>query len=257
MTPARSSSPSVPPGDARAAFARPAPLVGFLALLALLVLSQFYGALVLGPAAVAELDGGPGSAGLIQSVFGISYAAGFLVWGPLVDRFGATRMLLLGLAVLAVTTGLVALAPGLPWLIAARIAQGAAAASFAPAAFAHVGAHLPPPARAAAITVFTSAFLAAAVLGQVAAQAVAEALSWRWFFGGSAILLAAALVVAVTRLRADGPLGPAPASPLRTLLRLLGSGAIPPLLLATLAILGPFTAVYAALGQAGPVAGGS
>lgn len=230
-------------------------MVAFLAVLALVVLSQLYGALVLGPAAAAEFAAG--SAGLVQTAFGVAYAAGFIAWGPLVDRFGAKRMLLLGLASLVLTTTLVALAPGMPWLIAGRIAQGLVAASFAPAAFAYFGARLPMPARITAITVLTSSFLAAAVLGQVAAEAITEAMSWRWFFGISAILLAAGLGIGARMLQADSARERAVAHPFSGLIKLLGEGRVVVLLIATLAILGPFIALYAALGHTGHYAGGA
>lgn len=221
--------------------------MALLAVLALIVLSQLYGALVIGPSAASEFGTGGGS--LVQTAFGIAYAAGFLAWGPLVDRFGARRILLIGFISLTLTTALVALSPTMTWLLFGRIAQGLAASSFAPAAFSHFGSHLPMPSRVKAITILTSSFLAAAVLGQISAQAITDTLSWRWFFGISAILLTAGFVASARVLQADQPTSHDLSRPVATLTALLGNGRILVLLIATLAILGPFVALYAALGH--------
>ncbi|MDE1567678.1 MFS transporter [Aquabacter sp. P-9] len=62
----------------------------------------------------------------------VAYLAGMTVFaliaGRLGDRFGLKPMLLLGLALFALGSGLCALAPGLPQLIAARALQGIGAA---------------------------------------------------------------------------------------------------------------------------------
>jgi MFS family permease len=67
----------------------------------------------------------------VQSVV-VAYLAGMTVFaliaGRLGDRFGLKPMLLLGLALFALASGLCALAPGLELLVAARTLQGAGAA---------------------------------------------------------------------------------------------------------------------------------
>lgn len=67
----------------------------------------------------------------VQSVV-VAYLAGLTVFaliaGRLGDRFGLKPMLLLGLALFALASGLCALAPGLEFLVAARALQGAGAA---------------------------------------------------------------------------------------------------------------------------------
>ena len=248
-------SPALPPPSptqvSSSASERSALAIAFLALVALVVLSQLYGALVLGRAAATTFDAGSGAAGLVQAAFGAAYAIGFIVWGPFVDRLGGKRILLLGLSTLVLTTGFVAFAPGMPWLIVGRVAQGFAAASFAPAAFAYFGATLPTATRITATTVLTSSFLAATVLGQVAAQAITDTLSWRWFFGISAILLIVAFGVAPRILRADPAPPQTTARPFAALCALLCTGKATLLLLSTIAILSPFIALYAALAQAG------
>lgn len=48
--------------------------------------------------------------------------------GRMGDRFGYRRMLLAGVGLFAIAAGGASLAPGISWLIAARVAQGAGAA---------------------------------------------------------------------------------------------------------------------------------
>ena len=52
-----------------------------------------------------------------------------LVWGPVADRFGRRPVLLLALALMVAASIGAALASSMPWLIAARIAQGATLAA--------------------------------------------------------------------------------------------------------------------------------
>ncbi|SMX98830.1 Predicted arabinose efflux permease, MFS family [Brevibacterium sp. Mu109] len=137
------------------------------------------------------------------------------------------------------------------WLLGGRIVQGAAAASFAPSVFAYFGARLPTAVRLIAVTVLTSSFLAAAVLAQVLAQLVVLAGSWRWFFILSAITLTLGLVLAMRGLRPTPGSAETGQNATRILAGLLGRLRIVLLLIATLAILGPFIALYAALGHTG------
>jgi YNFM family putative membrane transporter len=61
-----------------------------------------------------------------------------------------------------------------------RTGQGLVAASFSTVALAYIGEALPPRWRSTAIGFMSTAFLSAGILGQVYAQAVAEARSHHW-----------------------------------------------------------------------------
>ncbi|MGX9364946.1 multidrug effflux MFS transporter [Desulfoplanes sp. PS50] len=61
--------------------------------------------------------------------FFATYCLFLLVYGPLSDRFGRKRPLLVSLSLYIVASLLCALSPGIKWLIAARILQGAGAAA--------------------------------------------------------------------------------------------------------------------------------
>ncbi len=66
---------------------------------------------------------------LTFSGYVVAYGGLQLLYGPLSDRLGRKRVLLAGLALGFAGSVLAALAPGLGWLIAARVLQGAGAAA--------------------------------------------------------------------------------------------------------------------------------
>src|SRR6478736_7028790 len=66
-----------------------------------------------------------------------------LIGGALADVYGKARMLGFGCVLFGLTSAACALAPSPAWLIAARVAQGAAAAIVTPASLALIGATYP------------------------------------------------------------------------------------------------------------------
>ena len=62
-----------------------------------------------------------------------------LLGGAAGDRFGHRRLLLMGVGLFAAASLLCAAAPGLPWLIAARVLQGVGAAMLMPTSLAILG----------------------------------------------------------------------------------------------------------------------
>ncbi|MGW7050792.1 MFS transporter [Streptomyces sp. NPDC054887] len=193
------------------------------------------------------------AAGWTTTAFGFGYAAGFLVWGPLSDRFGRRRLIVLGLLLTALTTAAVAAAPNLAVGCAVRVVQGLSAATFAPPAFAYIAERIEPTRRVAAMTWLTSSFLSAGVLGQVFSQSVADALGWRAVF----LICAAGMIGGALLLRGvlDPDRAAANTSSLdayRAMGRLLTKPSLVLLLLATLTLLCGFVAVYTGLQVAGP-----
>lgn len=221
-----------------------------IAVTAIVVLSQLYGAIPLFAPVQESFDFAGGAVAWVQTSFGIAYAAGFIAWGPAVDRFGLRRVMLVGLCALSVATVATSVAPTASWFLTGRAVQGALAASFAPAAFAYLGARPARARRAVSITVLTSSFLASAVIGQVAAQVATERLDWPWFFwlGAAALALSAFAVRAV--LLPDIPSSQTANNPARILGRLLRRVPVIVLLVATVLVLGPMIALYTAIGAA-------
>jgi DHA1 family bicyclomycin/chloramphenicol resistance-like MFS transporter len=75
------------------------------------------------PAIARDLDAEPALVQLTLSLFFIGLAVGQALYGPLSDRYGRRRPLLLGCALYAVASAACALAPTAPALVAARLVQ--------------------------------------------------------------------------------------------------------------------------------------
>jgi DHA1 family bicyclomycin/chloramphenicol resistance-like MFS transporter len=93
---------------------------GLLAMTICLPSMQEWGAILGGEQATVQLT---------LSGYLVAYGALQLLYGPLSDRFGRKRVLIVGLVLAAAGSVLAALAPDLPLLIAARVVQGAGSAA--------------------------------------------------------------------------------------------------------------------------------
>jgi len=231
-----------------------APVFAPLAVLvscALLVLAQLYLAITIAPVIGEKLGaGGPAAAAALGTTYALAYGFGFLIFGPLSDRYGRKPVLVPGMAVLAISTAGLAAASSLPMVAVLRTLQGLLAASFSTVALAYVGEALPPRWRSTGIGAMSTAFLSAGILGQVFAQAVAEALGWRWVFGIAApALLIAALAMAVILIEPTRSGPPASlAQKYRELARLAVQRELVLPNVASFPVLLSFVAMYAALG---------
>ena len=214
---------------------------------ALLVLTQLYAAIPLLAPISADLHGNATVA--LSTAFSLTYAAGFLIWGPVSDHYGRRRIMALALGILIVSTACCALAPSLPALAILRAVQGLSASGFAPVALAHLSEAPAPPRRARAIGAMSTSFLVAGIAGQVLASLVALHLGWRWFFPLCAGLLAVALVVILAVVHDAAR---TPGSSLRGQFQALGRLALRPavlaLSLAHLTLLMVFVAMYTGIG---------
>ena len=235
---ARSTAPAHPAGSSTTAT---------LVVTALLVLTQLYAAIPLLKPISAQLHGSATFA--LSTAFSLTYAAGFLIWGPVSDHYGRRRIMALALGILIVSTACCALAPSLPALAILRAVQGLSASGFAPVALAHLSEAPAPPRRPRAIGAMSTSFLVAGIAGQVLASLVALHLGWRWFFPLCAGLLAVALVVILAVVHDAAR---TPGSSLRGQFQALGRLALRPavlaLSLAHLTLLMVFVAMYTGIG---------
>ena len=85
---------------------------------ALLVLTQLYAAIPLVASVAVQLGGNMTFA--LSTVFGLCYALGFLVWGPLADLHGNKRVMVVGLVALTVFAFACAFAPTVALLAVSR-----------------------------------------------------------------------------------------------------------------------------------------
>ena len=237
----RPASPAYPAGSSATAT---------LVVTALLVLTQLYAAIPLLAPISADLHGNATVA--LSTAFSLTYAAGFLIWGPVSDHYGRRRTMALALGILTVSTGCCALAPSLPALAALRAIQGLSASGFAPVALAYLSEALAPHRRAGAIGAMSTSFLVAGIVGQVLASLVALHLGWRWFFplcgGLLAVALAAVLAVVHDAAHASGPSGSSLRGQFASLGRLALRPAVLALSLAHVTLLMVFVAMYTGIG---------
>src|SRR4029450_6539613 len=179
---------------------------------ALLVLAQLYLAITLAPVIGQALgDDETAAPAALGTTYALAYGVGFLIFGPLSDRYGRKPVLVPGMAALAVVTAGLSMGSSLSRLRVFRAVQGLVAASFGPVALAYVGEALPQRWRSTGIGAMSTAFLSAGVIGQVYAQAGADALGWRWVFGlaAPAFMIAA---IAIATILIEPPRSPEPAS---------------------------------------------
>jgi len=246
------------PADLQRSPAPPALATGrttaVLALGGLLLTSQLYVVLAL-PAAVGRTFG---VAAVVTTwattAFGLAYAAGFLLLGPLGDRFGPARAVTAALVALASATLLTGLAPTWGWFLAGRAVQGLVAAAFVPNALVVLGTRVAPAHRVVATSVLISTSFASGILAPIAAQPLEPVLGWRRLF---LALGAAYAVVAVVTARRVPESGRAVAGlPVRRVYAALPGTAVrrplTPLLLATTAVLGSFVMLYTGVQLARP-----
>lgn len=116
------------------------------------------------------------------SIFSLFYAVGFLIFGPLSDRYGRKRIIVFGLCILTVITLLIGLTNQFHSLVALRGVQGFVSATFAPAALAYVFDVYPKKRLVTTIGFISFGFLTAGIFGQVLAGVVNQLSDWNVVF---------------------------------------------------------------------------
>jgi EmrB/QacA subfamily drug resistance transporter len=134
----------------------------------------------------------------------LTLASLILLGGAASDRLGRRRVFLIGLAGFAATSLACGLAPSAGWLIAARLAQGAAAALLVPASLAIIGAAYSGEARGRAIGTWAAAGALTTALGPLLGGWLVDTIGWRSIFFINLPLAAIAIWLAL-KLPADRP----------------------------------------------------
>ncbi|SFG94094.1 Predicted arabinose efflux permease, MFS family [Desulfotomaculum arcticum] len=117
-----------------------------------------------------------------SSIFSICYAVGFLVFGPLSERYGKKQVIVVGLAALALCTFITGFVHTIGLLLVLRAAQGFVAATFAPVAVVYVFETYPPEQRATTIALISTGFLMSGIIGQVASSWITRSFGWPYVF---------------------------------------------------------------------------
>lgn len=134
-----------------------------------------------------------------SSIFSLFYAIGFLIFGPISDRFGRKQVLVPGMIALAASTLLVSFAQSIQSLLYFRAMQGFVAASFGPVALAYVFDIYPPVKRPTTVALISTGFLLAGIVGQIVSSSIAGSLGWPYVFISFAVVyvLAFLLIMAI------------------------------------------------------------
>ncbi|MET7338211.1 MFS transporter [Nonomuraea sp. NPDC005650] len=151
------------------------------------------------PSIRADLRAGDAAVQFVVTGYGLAYAAGLITSGRLGDLYGHRRMFRTGLALFTVASAGCGLADGAAWLVAARVAQGVAAALLAPQVLTLLGELYRGADRATAFRWYGTAVGLAGVSGQVIGGVLVSAdplgLGWRACFLVNVPVGAAALAM--------------------------------------------------------------
>ena len=136
---------------------------------------------------------------VVLSAYFAAYALVLLPGGELVDRFGARRLALTGLAVFGVGALFGALAGNFGQLLAARVIQGAGAGLVSPAALAGAVSGFPPDRRGSALGIWGASAGMSNLIGPLLGGLLTVAFGWRaaWW---ALVPMALAAALAIERL---------------------------------------------------------
>ncbi|WP_433788554.1 multidrug effflux MFS transporter [Actinoplanes sp. CA-252034] len=157
------------------------------------------------PAIGAELGGDASGVQLTLTSFLIGMAVGQLVTGPLSDRYGRRKPLLVSVAVCVVAGVACAVAPTLPLLVAARLVQGLAGAGGMVIGRAVIADLATGRAAARAFTLMLTVGGVAPVLAPSVGGLLADPAGWRgmlWAVALLSLVLLVAVIVVVPETRA-------------------------------------------------------
>ena len=147
---------------------------------------DFFVVNVAAPSLRADLHASDGALQLIVGGYAFAYAAGLITGGRLGDLFGYRRLFVIGMIGFALASLLCSFATTPGQLVAARLAQGFAAAAMLPQVLALITATVPTPARPRAIGWYGVAAGLGSIAGQVLGGALITAdlagLGWRAIF---------------------------------------------------------------------------
>ena len=141
----------------------------------------------------------PSSTSAVLSAYFAAYAILLIPAGELVDRFGARRLALSGLALFAVGAALGAVSTSFAELIVARVIQGAGAGLVSPAALAGAVSGFPAQRRGSALGIWGASAGTSNLLGPLLGGVLTVAFGWRadWW---ALVPLTLAAGVAIARL---------------------------------------------------------
>ncbi len=157
------------------------------------------------PTLAAEFGQSITTTATVATAFSFAYALGQPFLGPIADAAGKTRMVKLSLLLLALLSGLVALAFSFGALAAFRALTGVVAGGIIPVAMATIGDRAPMAQR----QIVLGRFLVTMIVGQMAGAAfsgvVGDMFGWRAVFILAGVIALLALALLALAIRRDPP----------------------------------------------------
>lgn len=147
----------------------------------------------------------PSATGLTISVLIIALAIGAWFWGPLSDRIGRRRSLVLASALLVVPSVGVALAPSFPALLVMRALQGLCMPGLLTVGVSYIAEVYQPRLGSRAMGYYLSSLVVGGLVGRIGVALVAAASSWRVGLGALALLPLASTLAMRRWLDQDDP----------------------------------------------------
>jgi len=142
-----------------------------------------------------------GAAASVITAFSIAYGLLQLLMGPLGDRYGKFRMVVILCALSAIGCLACALAPSLLLLLVARFVSGATVGAIVSQAMAWIGDAVPYERRQPVLARFLIGHMLGVAFGTAGSGALGELLGWRAIFVALALLYAATAALLWVELR--------------------------------------------------------
>jgi EmrB/QacA subfamily drug resistance transporter len=148
------------------------------------------------PSLIDTLHAGLDQVLWISNAYLLVFGSLLITMSRLGDIFGQRRLFIIGLAVFAVFSALCGAAQNPAELIAARAFQGLGAAILAPQPLVIISAMFPAQRRGAALGIYNSMIMLAAVIGPTLGGVLVTYVGWRWIFYVNLPITIAGIVLA-------------------------------------------------------------
>jgi EmrB/QacA subfamily drug resistance transporter len=155
------------------------------------------------PSIEGDLDADVGTAQWVINAYALTFGMAIVTGGRLADMFGRRRIFFLGSVIFAVFSVLGGLAPGIPSLIAARVAMGIGGALMWPAILGMTFAALPASRAGLAGGLILGAAGIGNALGPLVGGVLTDELTWRWIFFLNVPIAAFAMLVTRAKVASD------------------------------------------------------
>ena len=171
-----------------------------------------------------EFGVSPAVAGLTVSLPIFALALGAWLWGPLSDRIGRRRSVVLASALLVIPSAMCPIAPTFEFLLLARILQGACMPGLLTAGVPYVGDTFVPRIGARAMGYYLGSLVAGGLIGRVGVGVLAALTGWRFALAALTLMPVLASVTMSRSLPVEPPVaGPRPRFSRATVRRVLAN----------------------------------